>query len=532
MTKVAYTSRTPAETYLRCARRRYLSQHLGGTGIESIRRPLPLAVGASVHKGLAALLLGHGEDRAVMEALEDFQKAILAGLDAEDTIPEPDAATGTSATAAAMPATFGDPIIDAEFAGQTVANRAAYDAYLAEEQSALVEAIVRAYARRRLPALLEQFEVLEVEREGEWRLAQIDKPINIRPTPHNYSRFNNISGGTEWDIDTTELVFQSRPDALLLERDSRQLYLLSFKTTASWDSRKARSAEVDMQGLTEGIEIERRLGEWWERIRYPMLVSEQDGSVAEIPETDIPKPIAAYLRSCPAPPRILGVRYEYLLKGSRGVDKDLSARFGFECRSQRTHLTRMYKGQGKAANASPCWSWDYIKDDGSVSKLAWQNWKSAPVWESMPIREWIDKLDATAMAMSGEDATAGLGPRELGYQSDAQSVGYTATHPLDEIFLPPIVVFRNEDDLRDLVDQLAEQETRIVEGVAAIEACQDEGERRHLLNKYFGMNRQSCYYPSTCAFTKICFGGEDIRRAPLDSGLFQIRVKNHPEGGE
>ena len=40
-----------------------------------------------------------------------------------------------------------------------------YEAYLMAEQSALVEGMVRAYARRRLRPLLEEFEVLEVERE-------------------------------------------------------------------------------------------------------------------------------------------------------------------------------------------------------------------------------------------------------------------------------------------------------------------------------------------------------------------------------
>lgn len=49
--------------------------------------------------------------------------------------------------------------------------------YLREELSALTEGMVRAWARRRWRGLLEQFEVLEVEREGEWTLARWDGPM-------------------------------------------------------------------------------------------------------------------------------------------------------------------------------------------------------------------------------------------------------------------------------------------------------------------------------------------------------------------
>lgn len=34
---------------------------------------------------------------------------------------------------------------------------------------------------------------------------------------------------------------------------------------------------------------------------------------------------------------------------------------------------------------------------------------------------------------------------------------------------------------------------------------------------------------TTCAYSKICYGGEDIRRDPFASGLYKIRVPNHPQ---
>ena len=65
--------------------------------------------------------------------------------------------------------------------------------------------------------------------------------------------------------------------------------------------------------------------------------------------------------------------------------------------------------------------------------------------------------------------------------------------------------------------------------VEAVNAATDEGERRHLLNVHFAMNRHSCYYPSQCIFTELCYGGEDVRSRPLDSGLYRVRVPNHPQ---
>lgn len=34
---------------------------------------------------------------------------------------------------------------------------------------------------------------------------------------------------------------------------------------------------------------------------------------------------------------------------------------------------------------------------------------------------------------------------------------------------------------------------------------------------------------TTCAYSKVCYGGEDIRRDPLASGLYKIRSVNHPQ---
>jgi hypothetical protein len=427
---IIYTDRSRTETFQHCPRERWLRYHEGNVGLEPARKPLPLGVGGAIHKGLERLLLGDSEDMAVAAALTNF--ADFRGALAVDTAEAAD--RGVISASAATEA----------------------DEWLWQEQSALVEGEVRAYARipalfgKGLKHLLEQFDVLEVEREGEWEL-------------------------------DANLVFMSRPDALLRSRADNSLYLLSYKTASQWDVRKARDAEHDMQGLSEGVEVERRLGE-----------------------------------------RIMGIRYEYLLKGSRYQDRDLSARFGFNVWAQRSHLVRAYQG-----DAGWCWSYDFLKDDGSSSKLYYKAWRPRAVWEEMPIRNWIDMLDASTIAMSAYDPTVGMEPREVGWRSEAQAQGYTTTHPLDDIFPAPLTVYRSDDQLRDWIEQVEAQERRVAEAVAEVAAAVDEGEKRSRLNVLFPMTRHACEYPSTCSLSAVCWGGEDIRRDPLASGLYRPRQPHH-----
>lgn len=542
--RVSWTDRSRIETAQRCRRARWHEYHDGprGLGIVAARKPLPLAVGGSVHAGLAVLLdqgsrLGEAasipqawralEDRAVAAALADF--AQFAGrLDAQ-----------------------GEPV-------PQVADDA-FQRYLYAEQAALVEAMVRAYARHRLRALLEQFEVLEVEREGTWPLSawsQDEGKIQVccqtcgyKGAPldpadgYSYSviacpKCNHTAEYYSARMDR-ELRFMSRPDALLLDCQSRELYILSFKTTASWgDVRKLRDAEHDMQGLSEGIEVEQRLRALWHAIHdepKPATLHEAlSRGLTHRPEGfgRVDKNTVEYLRLLHSPPRIHAIRYEYLVKGERWRDRDLSERLGGDVRVQRSPLVRAYLNAGLTAGDEQwCWSWEYLKEgttvagspltSGEESKLYYKTWRATPVWEHMPVARWIDMLDSAAMVVSAETG------EHLGYASDAQATGRTRAHPFDGVFPPPVVVYRQDDELRDLVEQIEAQECGIVEAAARVHAAQDEGERRHLLNVLFPQSRRACFYPTECAYTMICYGGEDIRHDPLGSGRYKIREPNH-----
>jgi hypothetical protein len=539
MTTRIFTDRSRILTYQRCARRRWLEYSEGpsGVGIAPSRKPLPLAVGSAVHAGLAVLLsaaqdlintgdntpvaFAQLEETAVLAALADFSQH-SGRLDVDTTeiaaMQPTESAKQFAEQAIAQAKELGmDIAAMGGFGLDPAEQRSQFDAYLFSEQSALVEALVRAYSRRRLEPLLEQFEVLEVEREGEWRMSP--------------AIMGRDGDGPEYEL-SPEIWFMSRPDALLRERQSNELYLLSYKTTGSWDVRKARDIQHDMQGLSEGVEVERRLGEWWQTM--------QDGG---LPPRECEAPMREFLASIAAPPRIHAIRYEFLLKGDRWKDKDLSQRMGMEVRSQRSHLIRQYvatsvpkRGDGGYSLGDVAWSWDFYRpEDDKNSNLAWANWKSQSVWDNGGVKAWIDKLDQSELLMSGEDSTLGLAPRELGWKSSAQAMGVTKGHPLDSVFVPPVTVWRSDDDLRDWVESTEAQERRVADAVALVRAATDPGERRSLLNIHFPMNRTSCEFPSQCPFARekigVCYAGAEMKDDPLTMGAGEYveRVVNHPQ---
>lgn len=410
------------------------------------------------------------------------------------------------------------------------------DNYLKLELAAQVEAMVRAYARRRWRPLLEQFEVLEVEREGEWKLGEVELETQeewycmhcmwVGAQPYYDGSTNEHCPQCKTNyahsrLKTAELWFMSRHDALLRERQTGYLYLESFKTTGAWDRRREADAQVDMQGLSEAVDVEKRLGEAWGLLHeYDAAITNCNGTPVAYPviANDIPRlenlvseRVGCWLRALPEPPRILGVRYEYLIKGQRRKDKSDPEQPGRYVAD--TPLIRAYKSDGLTADDRR-WAaiYEWYDAGGKSKRLPWQTWKKAPVWRFMPVAAWIDLLDR------GE------------VQPDCFDQNGVALDVLAEQFVPPVTVFRNDDDMRDMLQQLEAEEARVAIDVAAVQAVEHDPARlRSEMNQRFPQSRKACSYPGTCSMHRICYGGSEIRSNPEASELYQVRSVNHPQ---
>jgi hypothetical protein len=343
-------------------------------------------------------------------------------------------------------------------------------AYVYNESRALIEALIRVYAIVALPQLFLSYDVLEVEREDLWE---------------------SFAPGIGW---------MSRADGLLRERETGDLYVLSFKTAAQWDSRTDRQNTHDVQGLSEVAAIENRLAEWWKIVRAPGDMLHTLAPSGSLPETNLT--YGSWLRDLDAPPRILGVKMVYLLKGRREEYPDDSG--------QWVTSSPLIRGWYREGITGTEFAWRYkwfgpdtYPDSGKLcGHTLGKGWKRFNVWEHPGgVKAWIDLLASGTV------------------QPDAGD-------PLATIVYEPQPYYRNQQDLEDWHQQAAAQEGNIATCAFSV-AIETPSILRQVLNSNFPQHRHSCDYPSKCQFQEICFGDQTMLTNPLASGLYERRVPNH-----
>jgi hypothetical protein len=309
--QVFTTSRSAAITHQRCPRKRYFEYHYDGTGITKVRLAAPLATGGYTHVALAALLASQSAEEASGLACAKYQEECTArGLDLEATENQ---------------------------------------AQVAREQIALVEAFTHLAARRIIPAILEEYEIVDVEREEWFVLYEDSRQV---------------------------LVMEARCDGLLREKAARlygapnfgppqlgDLYVLSWKTTASWDRRKAKEAKTDMQGLSEAYAVELRVGE-----------------------------------------PVLGTKMVHLLKGKRKEYPEDSGHY-----IQSSPLIHAWiNSSGPTPQFAWAYSWtdpDAVNNWGKpLSHRLGRGWKHCFIPDVMPIAEWVQMLDEGTVQQEAGDA--------------------------------------------------------------------------------------------------------------------------------
>jgi len=307
---IYFSDRSRFLEFQKCPTSRYLAYSWGGTGLRRVRATIPLVTGSAVHAGMASLLnqiLKLGDvpgvwahvdvDGAVAAALEEYELELIGrGLDVE----------------------LGE---DAQ--------------WVTDEQRALIEGLVRAYAvaPTGLQALLEQYRVLEVEREDVWE---------------GFTHAGLAEDGARID-------FQARADGLLQERGSADLYVLSFKTASSFDYRQEASNRHDVQGLSEAAVIERGL------------------------------------RATDPDARIMGIQMVYLIKGQRTQGEE-GGRY-----VTQSSLIHPWRKEG-ITEAEYAWRYkwagpDVWPDSGKLrGHTLGKGWTRVDIWNDVGVKSWVDML--------------------------------------------------------------------------------------------------------------------------------------------
>jgi hypothetical protein len=496
-----YTSRSAILESQRCPRARYIGYIWGGTGLSKVRATIPLATGSWTHEGLAFLLktyqalgcvLESHVDGAVQVALDGYRTELAArGLDIE----------------------LGED-----------------GAYVAEEQLALVEGMLRAYAAKGLGELVEKYEVLEVEREDVWNgFAEWITHPSTGTCPR--CRLGNDTDGdgncsicarqTDAEVAETRkfiddlkakdrVNLQACADALLRERSTGDLYLLSFKTAAGWDYRKDGENRHDVQGLSEAAVIERRLVQWWDCLHQQR--PDQNGSEQERKDlldlVDIDHPKVKLLLEMPDRPRIMGIQMVFLIKGRREQQGD-----GGPYLTQ-SHLIRGWQREG-VTDREYAWRYkwegpDTWPDTGRLrGHTLGKGWSKFDAWSANGgVKAWIEML------------TQGLVQPEV------------EMDPLASTYQMPLPYFRQDRDLQSFVKQAQTQERRVFEVMSEAEQVREQGDADKLLDFLDThletvQNRRSCDYPSKCQFQEVCFSDTSMLINPFGTGIFTKRVPHH-----
>lgn len=305
-----YTSRSAIREYHRCPRARYYQYHHDGTGIVPTRQSIPLVVGGSVHVGLESLLRGEELEVACERALLDYM--------------ERTAERGFNLT----------ELEDSH--------------YVYHEQKALTEALIRAFYYRGLGPFLEEYEVLELEREV---------PLELFP----------------------EGILETRADGVLLKRSdiSVDLFPLSWKTANVFDKRREKDSKDDDQGLSETAALNARLYRLWRHFTFGESIDAGD-----LPENQ--KFFDLVSAPMSEPLKCAGVQMVHLIKGKRNEYPEGSGLY-----EQSSHLIRPWTRDSFPA-PEYAWSWKFTDSKGNHT--LGKGWRKCAIWERMPVREWIEML--------------------------------------------------------------------------------------------------------------------------------------------
>jgi hypothetical protein len=115
----------------------------------------------------------------------------------------------------------------------------AYEVY--REQTALLEALLRAWYIVRYPSFVEEYEILDLEREETWKVSP-------------------------------DITFMARADGVLRSKRDGDLYVLSFKTSKQYNKKTGDQGRSDIQGISELVAVEERLGERIAGIQMEYLI--------------------------------------------------------------------------------------------------------------------------------------------------------------------------------------------------------------------------------------------------------------------
>ena len=218
-----YFDRSRLEVSHRCPRREYWEYYYDGKGLQPVKLNQHLAFGGAVHEAIASILR-YCRD---FDALLDMGQVHTAIKNAQSVLRDEFVqAKGFQS----------EPILEEGFDGQLV--QVTQDqTWLIDHYCDLLEGLVVGWCLVRLPLLMQQYRVVQVETEEQLNFLVPDGPG-----------------------ESLYLRFLSRPDAILERRTDGALVILSLKTVSQVNGMWLENFKTDQQTISEVLPVEFRLG--------------------------------------------------------------------------------------------------------------------------------------------------------------------------------------------------------------------------------------------------------------------------------
>lgn len=442
-----YASRSRYEAYQRCSRYGYLNYNYGangelGKGLQRASKSVPLDTGIWTHRGLEAIgrYLMIQYKGLIPKVFPTDILTIIINVIKQDMNEE-------------FYINDGQPKVDSFFLSQcgtdfngeerqfTEHEQKQLQLYTFLEQQALVEALLRVFVLRVLPGWAGKYRVSMVEKDMDFPLAKSE----------------------HWEITQSATI-----DWVLQEIESKDIYLVSFKTAGQYTEQTAKQNSHDFQGISETWAFEK------------------------------------YLQGRGIKKQVEGVKMIHFIKGQNKETKRGSGVW-----EQRSPLVRGYRNAG-IDGVGYAWSYFYPKatNQSGYGALG-KGWEGFNVWseagnEVGGISGWINLIDSGQVQPEMGDM--------LGQQ-----------------VIESLPIKRDAQEISDWYTQILHKEMRIAKSLNLLPMANRE-QYWNWLNQNFEQNRQAChYYPSSrndCQFISICHGTETEREYPSPD-LYQIRVPHH-----
>jgi len=444
----SFISRSAVLEHFTCPYKHYLTYWAAGTGFHPTKQSLDLLIGSVVHRGLQHLFEHcrlHKDDEVLTNACIDE-------------------AVGKA-----------DELWKKELGKKSLALKSSEEYnrldWILGEQECLWEGLIRAFGIYKLPAILDEMEILEVEKE------------------EVFSDFSPL------------VTFLGKADGLFRRKRDVAIIVLSIKTASEFADVTSRNILHDMQGVSETFLVQERLERAWKKF------NELSTEGITLSEKDV-EFVNRYwwMVGYESPPKVYAVQYEFLIKGQRKQEPYKSGIYqqqNFLCHPYKMDSVRqIFIGSQRKSSINPAqykWNWGAGKQP--------KGWEKTDIWNDIGINAWITML------------STGQVQAECG-------------NPFEKILHTPDLIVRSEGELKEWLVSTRHLADNIRMKVDLLKSAMEYGESEEVLEemiwKFFPKNTQSChdYYGHDCQFVSHCHEREEFEDL-VNAGVFIPRIPHH-----